>query len=96
MLVFLEFMQPVREFALLFVGAVAVFDELFAKLRFLLVSGIVGIHLARGLLSGERVAGILGDLEVSMGENRLAVHFSHHFCRTGDLLIIKLIIPFLI
>jgi hypothetical protein len=96
LLVFLELMQSVGKFALLLVRTVAVFDELFAELRFLLVRRIVGIHLARRLLSGNRVARVFGQLEVSMGQQVLAVHFSHHPCRLGDLLIIKLIIPLFI
>lgn len=96
LLVFLEFVESVGKFALLFVGTVAIFDKLFAELGFLFMSRIVRIHLAWRFLSGNRVARVFGELQMSVRNGRLAIHFSHHSFRVKYLLIIKLIIPFLL
>ena len=66
-MVFFEFMQPVSEFTLLFIGTVAVLDIFFAELRFLFMSEIARLHLAWRFLSGKRVASVFGKLKMIMG-----------------------------
>jgi hypothetical protein len=63
LIVFLELVEPVCEFASFLVGAVAILDEFFAELGFLLVGMRVLRALSGGLLGGEGVAELLGGVE---------------------------------
>lgn len=92
LLIFLEFMQSMSELALLLVGTVAVFNELFAQLGFFLMYSsrwLSGKILARGLFCGERMAVFFELWKEDRVVLRPVLVFTDH---ESFLLIIKLII----
>lgn len=79
LIIFLQFLQSMRKFTSLLVGAVPVFHEFFAKLWFLLIVSVVVWVLSGRLFSGKGVVEMLGIIERERKLGSIIVKFAHFF-----------------